>query len=287
MKHRISYILIKALLFIRGRFPLLSIRVLPGIAHFLLKVVFKYRKKVIQENIERCFGTEQVEKISNAYYRHLSRVLIEPFFTTKLSEKYMKSRVMGDYSIFAELAKENKHVIALLGHMGNWEWLSSISAAYVQDYQIVCIYKKMSNPYIEKFINQGREKFGSICVEMKFLPRFLVKAKDLKKPMVLCFIADQIPSHDNVAVADFFREPMYFFNGYERIARKLNASIVYLNSELDKNKYIYNVQLVYKDVSALKSDEVVSKYVQLLEENIRNTPHNWLWSHRRWKRLPK
>ena len=29
--------------------------------------------------------------------------------------------------------------------------------------------------------------------------------------------------------------------------------------------------------------ELIRKYYDLLEEEIRETPSNWLWSHKRWK----
>lgn len=286
MNHRFSYLLIKALLFIPGLFPRISIRVLPRIAHFILATVIGYRKEVIHKNLSRCFKEEDVKKISKDYYKHLSKILIEPFFTSNLSRDYLLSRVYGDYSNIKQVAERKQNAIILLGHMGNWEWLSTVSCLYIDDFQVVCIYKRMSNKYIEDFVNQAREKYNTICVEMKELPRFLVKSKSFDKPIALCFIADQIPSHNNVAIENFFGQDMYFFDGYSKIAKRLKASVFYLESYVKENDYIYNTLLLHDFEKEANYDELTKDYVCALQENIIKQPFNWLWSHKRWKRLP-
>ena len=32
-------------------------------------------------------------------------------------------------------------------------------------------------------------------------------------------------------------------------------------------------------------EEITRRYYDLLEKDIKETPHNWLWSHKRWKNI--
>ena len=281
--------MVRGLVFIPGLFPKWSIKILPKVTFWILCHVIKYRKSIIQENLNRCFPSQNIEKITTQYYRFLSMVTIEPFFTLKLSEDYLKSRVYGEYSEIVKAGEEGKNAITLLGHMGNWEWLSAVAPLYVTPFQVVCIYKKMSNPFMEKYINKARSKYGAICVEMKELPRFLMKArKGISKPILISFISDQIPSHNNTAVVPFFGTDMFFFEGFQKVAKKIEAKVFYLDSEVTpKGDYIYRSKLLHDFSIEPTYDELTLKFVQHLEKNIVNQPYNWLWSHRRWKRLPK
>jgi KDO2-lipid IV(A) lauroyltransferase len=37
------------------------------------------------------------------------------------------------------------------------------------------------------------------------------------------------------------------------------------------------------DASKMTPEELIRKYYDMLEAEIRETPANWLWSHKRWK----
>lgn len=39
-----------------------------------------------------------------------------------------------------------------------------------------------------------------------------------------------------------------------------------------------------KDIESTGEGQVTQKYIDLLTENIKEEPHGWLWSHKRWKR---
>ena len=33
----------------------------------------------------------------------------------------------------------------------------------------------------------------------------------------------------------------------------------------------------------MKPEQIMRRYYDLLEEELNETPHNWLWTHNRWK----
>jgi KDO2-lipid IV(A) lauroyltransferase len=40
---------------------------------------------------------------------------------------------------------------------------------------------------------------------------------------------------------------------------------------------------ICEDASKMTPEAILRRYYDLLEEEIRQTPANWLWSHKRWK----
>ena len=45
----------------------------------------------------------------------------------------------------------------------------------------------------------------------------------------------------------------------------------------------WTFETICDDASTMAPEDIMRKYYDLLEEEIRETPHNWLWSHNRWK----
>jgi KDO2-lipid IV(A) lauroyltransferase len=74
------------------------------------------------------------------------------------------------------------------------------------------------------------------------------------------------------------------FTGTERIARKINAAVIFLKMRKVK-RGVYEVEIIpiCEDPSLLEPNAITEAHVNLLEELIREEPAYWLWSHRRWK----
>ena len=43
----------------------------------------------------------------------------------------------------------------------------------------------------------------------------------------------------------------------------------------------------YDNAKATNDGEITTAYVRYLENEIRQQPDNWVWSHRRWKHIRK
>jgi KDO2-lipid IV(A) lauroyltransferase len=99
------------------------------------------------------------------------------------------------------------------------------------------------------------------------------------------FLADQRPHWSQIHFwTRFFNQDSPFFTGAEKIARKFNAAVVYLKVTPVKRGY-YEAEFVLVEEEAVntKEHEITERYVQLLENHIREAPEYWLWTHKRWK----
>lgn len=68
------------------------------------------------------------------------------------------------------------------------------------------------------------------------------------------------------------------------VAHKLAHSVMYMKMKrVERGRYEMTLIPICQDASKMKPEDIMRKYYDLLEEEINETPHNWLWSHKRWK----
>ena len=52
-----------------------------------------------------------------------------------------------------------------------------------------------------------------------------------------------------------------------------------------RGHYAMEYHKLTDDASQLKDSELTQKYASHLEESIRKQPEDWMWSHKRWKKV--
>jgi KDO2-lipid IV(A) lauroyltransferase len=74
------------------------------------------------------------------------------------------------------------------------------------------------------------------------------------------------------------------FLGTEKLARKLDAAVVFLKiRKIKRGRYEMEAELICENPAGLESNEITNRHVSILEDLIREEPAYWLWSHKRWK----
>ena len=83
----------------------------------------------------------------------------------------------------------------------------------------------------------------------------------------------------------FLKQTTPIYMGTEKMARKFDMSVVYLNiHKLARGKYHIEFELITDRANTLKPFELTEIHTKMLESNIIKQPEIWLWTHRRWKR---
>ena len=52
---------------------------------------------------------------------------------------------------------------------------------------------------------------------------------------------------------------------------------------LERGRYEMTLIPMCSNASEMKQEDLMRKYYDLLEDEINETPANWLWTHKRWK----
>ena len=100
------------------------------------------------------------------------------------------------------------------------------------------------------------------------------------------YIADQNPKWENIHLwLPFLNHDTPVFTGAERIVRKMNNAVFYVDMERpERGKYISTFKRMSDAPGQLEEYELTRQFFQMLEETIRRAPQYYLWTHNRWKR---
>jgi KDO2-lipid IV(A) lauroyltransferase len=102
---------------------------------------------------------------------------------------------------------------------------------------------------------------------------------------VYFFLADQCPRIVNGENrCTFLHQETGMYRGIEKLARKTDSAVLYFHITHSKRGHYFIECIPVCESARLESEEIIPRYIRLLENNIKEIPHGWLWTHRRWKR---
>jgi KDO2-lipid IV(A) lauroyltransferase len=266
--------------------PLRILYLLSDVLYIFSYYIFQYRKKVIKENLYKAFPEktpEEINWITKKFYRNLTDIVVEIIKVLSLKKEELDRRVIAtNINLPLKHLQQNESIIVLAGHQCNWEWL--LSACMLKGgYPIDAVYKPLNSKFSDKLMLTIRSKFGATPVSMKDTLREQIRKKNI--PHGLAMVADQTPLKNEIQYwTTFFNQDTPYYVGSDKIARLLNMPVFFVGMKRVKRGFY---EITFKELGlppyTASEFDITEKYNQLLEEEIRNQPENWLWSHRRWK----
>lgn len=253
--------------------------------------VVRYRRKVCDDNIRSSFPDmtpEEVEKTSREFYSLLGDYFAE---TVKLGsmgpdEMMRRMKFVNIDEVNADL-REGHSVSLFLGHVFNWEWVSTMPLWLdLSTGAVPCqIYHPLGNVAADQVFGRMRTRFGATNLSMAEAPKALLEMHMKGIPTITGYIADQTPPRSGLHHwLDFLHHDTAVFIGAEKISRKLHASAYYLELlRPARGRYEARFVRISPDVAEEQPGEVTARYFAMLEDSIRRDPARWLWTHRRWK----
>ncbi len=273
-------------------FSLLPFKVLyflSDILYYILYYLIHYRREVVKTNIQNSFPNKssiEQDKIAKKYYRFLADLIVEIIKMKTISAKQMRERlIIINPEEYFQYLDNNKSIIMVTAHYGNWEWGIPM-AALLSDHPTLVIYKPLNNEKFGVIFNKMRTRFGGIMVPMKQTFRKIMAYKDQAHTSV--FLADQTPAyHESDVFINFLNQPTLVFKGIEKIAKKNNSPIVFCHIDRIKRGYYQcKFTTLTTQPREFAEREITILYNRFLENIICEKPELWLWSHRRWKHKP-
>ena len=267
--------------------PLRILYILSDFIYLFVFKLFRYRKKVVTQNLLHSFpekSNEEIKAIRKKFYHHFCDIFIETIKFWTISESEIKRRCKFLQPDFVNKYKEEgKSIIAIVGHYGNWEWMASFSAWH--DYLFLPIYKPLHNKVFDKMYIRIRERFGAKTLTKQDTLRSMLSYRNQNIFTITAFIGDQTPNKRNIHYwTNFLNQDTPILQGTERIAKKMDQAVVYVYMRKIKRGY-YEVEFIplFDKPKQTNEFEITEKHTRVLEEIIKSEPAYWLWSHKRWK----
>ncbi|HEY9197163.1 MAG TPA: lysophospholipid acyltransferase family protein [Mucilaginibacter sp.] len=278
------------ILYLISLLPFWLLYILSDIAFVFVYYIINYRRDVVQQNLRNAFPEKTDQErhdIERKYYRYLADLIVETIKMITISEKQIRKRVVATNSdlVFEYFAK-GKSIIAVAGHYCNWE-MAALNFNFVTDKRFMIVYKPLNNPTFNDFFIKIRSRFGGQPIAMKQTLRKMIEYR--KELTVTVLVGDQTPVMSDVNYfANFLNQPTAVFLGIEKIAKTIDAAVVFYDMKRVKRGYYeYTLIPLTETPKETSEHEITDMHVKYLEGMIRREPQYWLWSHRRWKFKPE
>lgn len=287
---RIIYYLAYSFLWLITWLPLRLLFIFSDLFYILVYHIVGYRKSVVRENLKNSFpekSTKELRKIERRFYLHFCDSFIEWMYPLHHSAAHMsKFYHFKNPEMLNALYAESKGVVGVLGHYGNWEYLSLLPQ-YV-DQKVWAIHMPLINKYFNGLINRLRSKFGVHMMTTKESFRKLFTEAREGEITMTYFLADQSPQRAEIRHwATFLNQPTPVFLGAEQVAKRLDMAVVFFDiRKVRRGYYEVEFKLLAKNPREFPDFEITDMHVLALEKRIQKDPAYWLWSHRRWKHKP-
>lgn len=260
-----------------------------GLAFLLYRVV-GYRKAVVEDNLKQCFPEKseaELAELTRQAYRNLADITLESIkgLSTPIPE-LRRRYVLRNVEVVNRLLNSGRSFILTGSHCCNWEWGVITFAGWFEGHTIG-VYKPMSNKWIERWTNERRGRDGLILKSTKEAFKSVEQYRD--DPAAFFMVADQSPSNRQRSHwVQFFNRPTAWLHGVGEIAVRENYPIVYYEViRVKRGFYEIEFSEIVSEPSQYSPGQITARYVQVLEQQIRRQPGDWLWSHKRWKMKPE
>ena len=269
----------------------LPIRVLYWLSdfnYFLIYKVFRYRKKIVFNNLRNSFpdkSDDEIAVLAKKYYHHLSDIASELILNMRLQPKklFARYRVTNPEMTF-KYYEQGKSVILMSSHYNNWEYMITSLEHQVRHHGIG-VGKELSNKALDKCLNKRRTRYGTEVVFADRVRQAFEYYHRHKVPVSYMMLCDQSPNDIHKCWwTTFLNQDTGVIYGAEYFAKKYDIPVLYY--EVNKKKrgfYEVTFHKITDTPQQTEHGEIVERYVRLLEQTITRQPEYWLWSHRRWK----
>jgi KDO2-lipid IV(A) lauroyltransferase len=269
------------------RMPLSLLYAFGELMYFVAFHLMYWRRDRAEHDVANAFPEkDRAERaaIVRRSYRNLADTLMETFWGFGASAEAIKKRVTFENPELVTACHDaERSVILLTAHYGNWEWLSLAAGAQF-DMTIDVVYQPQRVAAFDSFLREARARFGSRFIPRKEFIFDLMSRAD--KARTYALIADQTPKmNDPKQWTHFLNQETAFFTGAGKIAQFLDATVLYVSMRRLRRGY-YSVRLT--EIGAPPYDQgadtlIVERYARSLEQDIRDSPPDWLWLQKKWK----
>lgn len=247
----------------------------------------RYRRRVVRQNLRNSFPEHSERErrvIERRFYRFFCDYAVETIKLLTVSKEEITRR-MQFFGIeqMDKALQTHPFCFLMVGHYGNWEWLST----FAQHSTNYCgqLYTPLHNQTFDCIFYHLRCRFGTDNISKYEVLRRIIALRNQKIPSHIGFIADQGPKANSIHDwMPFLNQDTPIFTGAERIGKRVGAAAFFAHVTRPRRGYYEcRIEPLTDDMKSFPDYQFSELFMRRLEQEIKETPHLWLWTHRRWK----
>ena len=283
IKYFFQFLLISCLLIF---FKIIGLKLSRIIASKLLSTIgpFFRSEKIIEKNISYAFHEPDKDfknNIINSMWKSYGKILAEyvfmKYFRKIESKKFLE--IKGQ-EILEKIKLSKKPVIFVSGHFDNFE----LMAMHIEKsgIDLAAIYRPLNNYFLNPIMENIREKY--IC--RKQIKKGISGTKEILKHFKLgtsiALMIDQRVSQGLRSL--LFKNEALTTTIPAQFVKKFNCKVVPIYIERKSNeRFMLEIMQPISFDNDKTIENITLKLNELLEMMIVRNPHQWIWSHNRWK----
>ena len=197
-------------------------------------------------------------------------------------EKAQDYLIVEGFEHVEEAKSHDRPVLFLTGHCGNWELLAAVLNG--RGIPLAAVVRQMDAKQLNALLNRFRAHFGSQIIERGERGSARQLLMVLRQGGSLTLLIDQDIKAEGTWVP-FFGRPAFTPIGAAQIANKQGALVVpAFLQRLPDGRHLARFQPAL-DLPE-NAEEATAIMTLVIEQQIRSSPEQWVWMHRRWRRQP-
>jgi Kdo2-lipid IVA lauroyltransferase/acyltransferase len=253
-------------------------------------MVDKKHRRIAEVNLDFAYGgalgEAQKKEIITASYENLLKNLVG--VVTNLNTSAQELLAKCDYEgaeIVEQLKAEGKKIVFVTAHYGNWEALGK-AVTVRTGVKMVAVGRELDSQAMDAIITASRERFDTELISKHGAMRKLVKA--LRDDKTVGILVDQNTAEDEGLLINFFGKEARQTPVASVLARRFEAAIVPAFCEysgFDRYKLTFYEPIYCANTDDIDADILTCTQAQsdAIEAQIRKSPNEWFWFHKRWK----
>ena len=287
-----------------GRLPLSFHHAMAHVTGWFVRVVVRYRRDVVKDNLQNSFpekSAQELKAIEKKFYAHFGRIFTEALWYGSCKGDRGRKRLKGSHIVeianpeeFNRILRDNTQVMILQTHAGNWELIGGIlnytysEPLLLTTHTFAITYLPLHSQFWDRFMRENRDApvrdmdFDGYIPTNKIVRHVQEHAG---KKFCYCFITDQFPySYSHKHTVEFMHRETPTMTGGAALACRMDMAVVYLRfAYREEGGYRMEFVPITEHAGSIAPMDIMKQYYKLLEEDLRNQPWNYLWTHKRWK----
>lgn len=267
----------------------LSLKNAYGVAKFVSSLQYLCASKdrnIVKNNLKAIFPADSDARIdfyTKQVFINFGKYLADFFRYSKIDRKFLKEKLQVEgLDNLDNCLKQNKGVIIVSAHLGNWELGGAVVG--MLGYNIVGVVLPHKDKRVDAFFNSQREsKNLEVCPLGRAAHCCL---ESLKQNKIIALVADRDFTNHGIVI-DFLNKKSILPKGPAAFSLKTGAPIVpcfCIRCEDDTFKLIIEPPLNFDLTGNKEKDyEVITKKIALtIEKYVRQYPNQWYMFRRFW-----
>ena len=263
---------------------------------YTLYILFRFKRTTVRRNLLLAYEKElrngsmainEIRNIERRNYAHYGRLIMEllhiPVDAKRFAEKNVR---VHNIEHIKNALLTGKGVFFLTGHIGCWEMMGVLASKHSVPLNIITKYLRSRS--IDSVWVKSRESYGIKLINESGSARSVLRA--IRKNEVVGVVLDQFMGPPVGEKIKFFDKPAWTISSLAWFVQKTDALVVpvvnYRKSDGSFDLIIspaIEFERVGNEIKNIRHN--TQRYSDIIEGFIRKHPEQWIWLHRRWKRV--